>query len=303
MRPKADETSYVKQGTFQSSPGSVAGCDGARYLYRRDRRLQVSILTRLGGRVRRGVDTIRIYRYRRFQSSPGSVAGCDPKGSLAARYLYVFQSSPGSVAGCDACRPPAPSPPPREFQSSPGSVAGCDTERLGYSRTRGVFVFQSSPGSVAGCDRSAVRWRSTGSGSFNPHPARWPGATAELPEYLASDALFQSSPGSVAGCDRTAKPPPPQSPSCFNPHPARWPGATLVGGGPVQAVAGFNPHPARWPGATKAAPSASVISRVFQSSPGSVAGCDANKLGATVFEIGFNPHPARWPGATCCGVG
>ena len=136
--------------------------------------------------------------------------------------------------------------------------------------------------------------------SFNPHPARGPGAAPSC-----------------------------RGPSCrrssFNPHPARGPGAageipgrrataldpvsilTRPGGRVLQATptaspstrpCGFNPHPARGPGAARVLEGAGTLFHPFQSSPGPGAGCcrpesQLVQLGVT----SFNPHPARGPGA------
>ena len=85
-------------------------------------------------------------------------------------------------------------------------------------------------------------------GGFNPHPARRPGAMVQRMTSQALPLLFQSSPGPKAGCNRHR----------------------LRDGATVEA---------------------------FQSSPGPKAGCN---ILAVVFVKGglcFNPHPARRPGA------
>ncbi len=235
-----------------------------------------------------------------FQSSPGSVAGCDgsqPRSCISSR---MFQSSPGSVAGCDAfplvfpwwrkkcfnphparwpgatssC-PMAPATARCEFQSSPGSVAGCDKPDL--RRAAQEMRFQSSPGSVAGCDGLRDTAGGAPDGSFNPHPARWPGATGDTQPTDQYDVLlFQSSPGSVAGCDTSAGTASPLLACWFQSSPG--------------SVAGcdYGSDRLEWPPRV-----------VFQSSPGSVAGCDrAGPSNPTGQPWGFNPHPARWPGAT-----
>ena len=60
---------------FQSSPGLEAGCDGTAVRLVVDVR-SVSILTRLGGRVRLYWASIGV-SLPLFQSSPGLEAGCD----------------------------------------------------------------------------------------------------------------------------------------------------------------------------------------------------------------------------------
>ena len=88
-----------------------------------------------------------------------------------------------------------------EFQPSPGAMAGCDdrgpqavglelkvstlTRRDG--RVRPVIiavsvrftVFQPSPGAMAGCDSCEGFALRDAHPCFNPHPARWPGATGD----------------------------------------------------------------------------------------------------------------------------
>src|SRR5205823_3927207 len=107
----------------------------------------------------------------------------------------------------------------------PGAMAGCDQSvRLTYSNAE--IVFQSSPGAMAGCDSAGGRPDHLPFTSFNPHPARWPGATLNadvaaaqanlvsiltrrdgrvrlllIAGFTAWAALFQSSPGAMAGCD------------------------------------------------------------------------------------------------------
>ncbi len=61
---------------FQSSPGTLAGCNTAATTPLTDATL--------------------------FQSSPGTLAGCNCVGSWGEGALGVFQSSPGTLAGCNA---------------------------------------------------------------------------------------------------------------------------------------------------------------------------------------------------------
>jgi len=60
-------------------------------------------------------------------------------------------------------------------------------------------LFQSSPGPRAGCNLRMLTPRS-GFASFNPHPARGPGAT-QLISIGPIGSRFQSSPGPRAGCN------------------------------------------------------------------------------------------------------
>ena len=112
--------------------------------------------------------------------------------------------------------------------------------------------FNPHPARGPGATRGATATNLTSTTCFNPHPARGPGATSRGPD-----------PGRIGRC-------------CFNPHPARGPGATCrrVPANPSACV-GFNPHPARGPGATRHPP---------------------QQGGWTCAS--FNPHPARGPGAT-----
>ena len=87
--------------------------------------------------------------------------------------------------------------------------------------------------------------------------------------------LFQSSPGVVAGCD-------PLSSlhalahAGFNPHPAWWPGATGVS--LAHRLALYVSILTRRGGRVRpSAMAASPTSRLFQSSPGVVAGCDTHR--------------------------
>ena len=193
----------------------------------------VSILTRPEGRVQRA----------QLWPSPG-------------RSDLVFQSSPGQKAGCNPARRPgatadakSKSGDPTLFQSSPGQKAGCNavvpidapfvlkvsilTRPEGRVQGRAP-VFQSSPGQKAGCNSQLRR-------SFNPHPARRPGATCSTcvpsfsfnltrpegrvqlphPSRSRSACTFQSSPGQKAGCNERNSGRQPFR--CFN-HPASSPG-------------------------------------------------------------------------------
>ncbi len=127
-----------------------------------------------------------------------------------------------------------------------------------------------------------------GRASFNPHPARCPGAT------LIASLMGVSLKG-------------------FNPHPARCPGATNVlrvklyvhavsiltrrdvrvqpvdSMPPLDRRFCFNPHPARCPGATRDPRHQRAGEKEFQSSPGAMSGCNwhyrADLLGARKVSI------------------
>ena len=232
----------------------------------------------------------------------------------------LFQSSPGVVAGCDSSSRPSAGRSPL-FQSSPGVVAGCDLPCLCHRPGRGnVSILTRRGGRVRPSARSRSprpRW------CFNPHPAWWPGATAERRhrhvhhvEFQSSPGVvagcddctsalcfeassFQSSPGVVAGCDMSWRVCIATHTTCFNPHPAWWPGAT------TRWSRGYVPH---WmfqssPGVVAGCDAwlmpAFAASPLFQSSPGVVAGCDRRATSHTPGSAArFNPHPAWWPGAT-----
>ena len=176
----------------------MAGCD-ARTRRQRPARRAVSILTRRGGRVRRG-RRLRDQRDVHVSILTRRGGRVRPGGASLPHFIHsLFQSSPGVVAGCD--------------RGDVGGAVGADdvsilTRRGGRVRRarlsldgQGRVAFQSSPGVVAGCDRCR------GSGppswaSFNPHPAWWPGATYRwIERQVAGELVFQSSPGVVAGCD------------------------------------------------------------------------------------------------------
>ena len=158
-----------------------------------------------------------------FQSSPGPKAGCSPAAVRqrdARVHVSILTRPEGRVLLAATATTAAPC---LVFQSSPGPKAGCSVLCHGTEFT--ISVFQSSPGPKAGCSSSSIAaWRRRSS-SFNPHPARRPGAPDTLngsveehekvsiltrPEgrvllMLASDEAttydeFQSSPGPKAGC-------------------------------------------------------------------------------------------------------
>ncbi len=157
---------------FQSSPGLEAGCDGGRVLeatgqdcfnphpaWKPDATLQirckrhvqlVSILTRLGSRMRRVGEVAMLFDQLTFQSSPGLEAGCDRETSAPAGCGY-----PG-------------------FNPHPAWKPDATMDAGIYNLDQAVF--QSSPGLEAGCDPLAPCWASWAT-CFNPHPAWKPDAT------------------------------------------------------------------------------------------------------------------------------
>ena len=203
---------------FQSSPGLEAGCDGDEKVkvtvvlpfqsspgldrVRREQRNgeadlagPVSILTRLGGRVRRRWAAHEFYR--------GHV-------SILTRLGGRVRQSPVHYQRCCLV-----------FQSSPGLEAGCDNWAplcTGSSRS-----FNPHPAWRPGAT-SAAKPIGPLSKSFNPHPAWRPGATEwgrvrgcwlqvsiltrlggrvrpDNLRRLRAQLAFQSSPGLEAGCD------------------------------------------------------------------------------------------------------
>ncbi len=133
---------------------------------------------------------------------------------------------------------------------------------------------------------------------FNPHPARWPGATRALYRVVRSQrvSILTQHAGRVR--PRLARCPAPAC-GCFNPHPARWPGATSWGSSHVRhlgSVSILTQHAGR-------------VRRTCAACPGRLAGVSiltqhagrVRPQAAPVRCVGtasFNPHPARWPGAT-----
>ena len=135
-------------------------------------------------------------------------------------------------------------------------------------------MFQSSPGPKTGCNMGISFALVIVPSSFNPHPARRPGATTRrrdgpavfcvsiltrpedrvqlvrLTTFIGTDLTVsiltrpedRVQRGTRARMARRRR---------FNPHPARRPGATSSRGVIPRGRRGFNPHPARRPGATR----------------------------------------------------
>ncbi len=87
--------------------------------------------------------------------------------------------------------------------------------------------------------------------SFNPLPARRPGATHNVPRCRPPVQGFQSSPSPKAGSYQIKYTVKHMTPCSFNPLPARRPGATRVIPPRLHFCRCFNPLPARRPGATR----------------------------------------------------
>ncbi len=187
-----------------------------------------------------------------------------------------------------------------------------------------VWWFQSSPSPGAGrCVASLLLFRAPRS-SFNPRPARGPGAASHRrgfpPAWAVVSILAQpggralritgwfgdyatrvsilAQPGGRAlrGRPPQGLPPWPR----FNPRPARGPGAARNRPQPSTArSAGFNPRPARGPGAASRSASA-WRSLSFQSSPSPGAGrCDRDRRFDFSDQRMFQSSPS--PGAGRCG--
>ena len=143
-----------------------------------------------------------------FQSSPGPKTGCYVLHcSLDIFHFFVSiltrpedrvlrqaVQSPGGSEGVsiltrpeDRVLPAAPSrsmeaPPDPSFQSSPGPKTGCYPALAGGSQRPAQRV-ESSPGPKTGCYTGGPAAKAGGprSHSFNPHPARRPGASSAFP--------------------------------------------------------------------------------------------------------------------------
>ena len=185
----------------------------------------------------------------------------------AAALVPVFQSSPGQKAGCNVLRSITVSPP-HMFQSSPGQKAGCNP-----------------PARAVGCP----------SQGFNPHPTRRPDAISISGGFSLINRVFQSSPGQKAGCNAPRLVSSNTRSRGFNPHPARRPDAIrhVAVGCPSKVSILTRPE-----GRMQFRSRVAFINRVFQSSPGQKAGCNAPRLvSSNTRSRGFNPHPARRPDA------
>ncbi len=108
-----------------------------------------------------------------FQSSPSPKAGSYYRGDLMALLDDVFQSSPSPKAGSYHSLPRSASRQ-REFQSSPSPKAGSYSTHGLVQRFYEVSILSQPEGREL--QKVVARnWSSTG--SFNPLPARRPGAT------------------------------------------------------------------------------------------------------------------------------
>ena len=141
--------SALCRNRFNPHPARRPGATGPEIRCRRPCN-RVSILTRPEGRVQHSTIEIAV-REDLFQSSPGQKAGCNHRGKLLSLNSNTL------------------------FQSSPGQKAGCNRLHYGIAFNLGVVSILTRP------EGRVQRLRTSGSmrrrGSFNPHPARRPGAT------------------------------------------------------------------------------------------------------------------------------
>ena len=326
---------------------------------------EVSILTRPSGRVQPPLHGLLRLVLMRFNPHPafwpGATGGNLPWSELVFHRPLVFQSSPGQKAGCNRptgwlspctwwcvsiltrpsgrvqrplCMPsrgygfnPHPARRPGAtradgccrdwFQSSPGQKAGCNVKGR-----RDVSILTRPEGRVQQSGLLVLAWTEA---SFNPHPARRPGATLQVDWDNDGTYSFQSSPGQKAGCNLflagglgstmvsiLTRPEGRVQPTLALQAAGNWRSTKLFQSSPGQkagcnhayqqycccANPCFNPHPARRPGATRTGVSMVEDVASFQSSPGQKAGCNRNVASRAVSPWSFNPHPARRPGAT-----
>ena len=167
------------------------------------------------------------------------------------------------------CRHPCPRSP--SFQSSPSPKAGSYFINLSNAQIRFAVSILSQPEGRELLDNPHQRLiqiivsilsqpegrellsRYRGAAalrSFNPLPARRPGATHNVPRCRPPVQGFQSSPSPKAGSYQIKYTVKHMTPCSFNPLPARRPGATRVIPPRLHFCRCFNPLPARRPGAT-----------------------------------------------------
>ena len=187
--------------------------------------LGVSILTRPSGRVQ-------------------------PNGLGVCGGNYWFQSSPGLLAGCNEGGGRRCPIADQKFQSSPGLLAGCNALLVGEVDGDLLVSILTRP---SGRVQLANPWLwAVADWCFNPHPAFWPGATADSDTITVTINGFNPHPAFWPGATANCAAFPPSRSTGFNPHPAFWPGATRSAPMRSWPRSSFNPHPAFWPGATTA---------------------------------------------------
>ncbi len=109
-----------------------------------------------------------------FQSSPSPEAGCYPIFVVYVKLRGGFNPHPARRPGATSLNSPSKLSN-AWFQSSPSPEAGCYQDRLNL--TKDIIRFQSSPSPEAGCYTPPNPFPDSRLLSFNPHPARRPGAT------------------------------------------------------------------------------------------------------------------------------
>ena len=303
MLPRVRMTDAPACSRFQSSPGPEAGCcrDCEVHLRRRPRcfnphparrpgaaragggqvrrRLQVSILTRPGGRVLLGVISSTSSSHASFQSSPGPEAGCcaAPTRTRGVLDLHVsILTRPGGRVLHLREHPARLSLPLVSILTRPGGRV-----------LRGV-----GPGVEA--HRRVVSILTRPGGRVLPSSAR--------PRRL-SWTMFQSSPGPEAGCCLRGRGLQPRVSDGFNPHPARRPGAADRGGGAPHSPRGVSILTRPGGRVLLARIEDQLVPLEFQSSPGPEAGCCPPSRRSVPSPSSFNPHPARRPGAAAIPCG
>ncbi len=164
-------------------------------------RKRVSILTRPGGRVLPLLLALGRPYIIEFQSSPGPGAGCcwPPVADPAQSHLVSILTRPGGrvLRESNSCWVICSS----RFQSSPGPGAGCCRREAidTYNDACRVSILTRPGGRVLPAQCPIAHGPPTS--SFNPHPARGPGAAGEgIRDRVVAMEQFQSSPGPGAGC-------------------------------------------------------------------------------------------------------
>jgi hypothetical protein len=151
-------------------------------------------------------------------------------------------------------------------------MAGCNLRIL--PPIHFCALFQSSPGAMAGCNQFWMTCQMRCEQGFNPHPARWPGATPVdqcFGYFLQRVSILTRRDGRV--------------------QPTQSIQPTLL--------SRFQSSPGAMAGCNKSVAVSVITHSLFQSSPGAMAGCNTRPTPHQHFPShGFNPHPARWPGAT-----
>jgi len=204
---------------FQSSPGPKTGSNALPHLAGSQVLSHVSILSRPEDREQLKCSSFLSTDFA-FQSSPGPKTGSNAQ--ISVPYTLVtstFQSSPGPKTGSNIKETVSADfeddvsilsrPEDREqlwmknvhgtgdlFQSSPGPKTGSNDCTIRAARTGPAVSILSRPEDR---EQRGVAWQADGTAtSFNPLPARRPGATTEALKTVFAK-VFQSSPGPKTG--------------------------------------------------------------------------------------------------------